>query len=52
MAGTSLDPYRWRPLFVPWGYRMRVRSSYCNGTSGDNVNSTTRGDWKYFIFTG
>ncbi|MFJ1605401.1 Ig-like domain repeat protein [Streptomyces sp. NPDC088253] len=34
------------------GYRMRVRSSYYNGTSGDNVNSTTHGDWKYFIFTG
>lgn len=33
------------------GYRMRVRSSYYNGTSGDNVNSTTHGDWKYFIFT-
>ncbi|MFJ8021909.1 Ig-like domain repeat protein [Streptomyces sp. NPDC096311] len=33
------------------GYRMRVRSSYYNGTSGDTVNSTTHGDWKYFIFT-
>lgn len=33
------------------GYRMRVRASYVNGTSGDTVNSTTSGTWKYFIFT-
>ncbi|MFF8957837.1 YncE family protein [Streptomyces sp. NPDC014894] len=33
------------------GYRMRVRASYLNGSSGDTVNSTTRGPWKYFIFT-
>ncbi|MEU6016327.1 Ig-like domain repeat protein [Streptomyces sp. NPDC047515] len=33
------------------GYRMRVRASYVNGTSGDTVNSTTHGAWKYFIFT-
>lgn len=33
------------------GYRMRVRSSYVNGSSGDSVNSTTHGAWKYFIFT-
>ncbi|MER5361903.1 WD40 repeat domain-containing protein [Streptomyces sp. NPDC002785] len=33
------------------GYRMRVRASYVNGTSGDTVNSTTHGSWKYFIFT-
>ncbi|MHA5049659.1 Ig-like domain repeat protein [Streptomyces sp. SD15] len=33
------------------GYRMRVRSSYYNNTSGDTVNSTTHGAWKYFIFT-
>ncbi|MER5277513.1 Ig-like domain repeat protein [Streptomyces sp. NPDC002809] len=33
------------------GYRMRVRSSYVNNTSGDNVNSTTHGAWKYFYFT-
>lgn len=33
------------------GYRMRVRSSYFNSTSGDTVNSTTHGAWKYFIFT-
>lgn len=33
------------------GYRMRVRASYVNGTSGDTVNSTTNGAWKYFYFT-
>lgn len=33
------------------GYRMRVRASYVNGTSGDTVNSNTNGSWKYFIFT-
>ncbi|MFJ2233360.1 Ig-like domain repeat protein [Streptomyces sp. NPDC087859] len=33
------------------GYRMRVRSSYINSSSGDTVNSTTHGAWKYFIFT-
>ncbi|WP_406095316.1 YncE family protein [Streptomyces sp. NBC_01013] len=33
------------------GYRMRVRASYVNNTSGDNVNSTTHGAWKYFYFT-
>ncbi|MEW1612359.1 MULTISPECIES: Ig-like domain repeat protein [unclassified Streptomyces] len=33
------------------GYKMRVRSSYINGSSGDSVNSTTHGAWKYFIFT-
>ncbi|MFI5744882.1 YncE family protein [Streptomyces sp. NPDC051644] len=33
------------------GYRMRVRASYVNDTSGDTVNSTTSGAWKYFIFT-
>ncbi len=33
------------------GYKMRVRSSYVNGSSGDSVNSTTHGAWKYFIFT-
>jgi hypothetical protein len=33
------------------GYRFRVRSSYYNFSSGDNVNSTTHGAWKYFIFT-
>ncbi|WP_392839874.1 YncE family protein [Streptomyces sp. LN500] len=33
------------------GYRMRMRASYINGSSGDNVNSTTYGAWKYFYFT-
>ncbi|MGW3654253.1 Ig-like domain repeat protein [Streptomyces sp. NPDC005151] len=33
------------------GYRMRLRSSYVNGSSGDTVNSTTHGAWKYFCFT-
>lgn len=33
------------------GYRMRMRSSYVNGSSGDTVNSTTDGSWKYFVFT-
>ncbi|WP_037853531.1 YncE family protein [Streptomyces sp. NRRL S-340] len=33
------------------GYRMRVRASYVNGASGDTVNSTTNGAWRYFYFT-
>jgi hypothetical protein len=33
------------------GIRARVRSSYINGSSGDNVNSTTHGSWKYLYFT-
>ncbi|MFF3617537.1 Ig-like domain repeat protein [Streptomyces sp. NPDC002580] len=33
------------------GWRMRVRSSYINSSSGDTVNSTTYGAWKYFTFT-
>lgn len=33
------------------GYRMRVRASYVDNTSGDYVNSTTHGAWKYFYFT-
>ncbi|MFD3453737.1 Ig-like domain repeat protein [Streptomyces sp. NPDC058691] len=33
------------------GLRMRLRSSYVNGSSGDTVNSTTYGAWKYFYFT-
>nr|WP_203729410.1 Ig-like domain repeat protein [Streptomyces sp. SID12501] len=33
------------------GYRFRIRSSYFDGASGDNVNTTTHGAWKYFIFT-
>ncbi len=31
--------------------RFRLRSSYIDRSSGDNVNSTTHGPWKYFIFT-
>lgn len=34
------------------GWRFRVRSSYIDGSSGDNVNSTTHGAWRYFTFTG
>ncbi|MFD4571582.1 YncE family protein [Streptomyces sp. NPDC058417] len=33
------------------GIRARVRSSYVNGSSGDSVNSTTHGAWKYLAFT-
>lgn len=33
------------------GIRARIRSSYVNGSSGDNVNSTTHGPWKYLNFT-
>jgi hypothetical protein len=35
----------------PTGVRFRIRSSYIDTTSGDNVNSTTYGTWKYFTFT-
>ncbi|WP_225100223.1 Ig-like domain repeat protein [Streptomyces sp. CoH27] len=33
------------------GWRFRIRSSYIDGSSGDIVNSTTNGPWKYFTFT-
>lgn len=33
------------------GWRLRIRSSYINSASGDTVNSTTHGAWKYFTFT-
>jgi hypothetical protein len=33
------------------GIRARMRSSYVNGSSGDTINSTTHGAWKYFTFT-
>ena len=33
------------------GIRARMRSSYINGSSGDSVNSTTHGAWKYMAFT-
>ncbi|MER7403354.1 Ig-like domain-containing protein [Streptomyces sp. NPDC000070] len=35
----------------PVGPRFRIRSSYVDPTSGDNVNTTTYGAWKYFVFT-
>jgi hypothetical protein len=28
-----------------------MRSSYINDSSGDTVNSTTHGAWKYLTFT-
>lgn len=31
--------------------RLRFRSEYRDTASGDNVNTTTYGAWKYFIFT-
>ncbi|MFG3289532.1 YncE family protein [Streptomyces sp. NPDC048179] len=34
----------------PTGYRFRVRNSYISG-SGDSVNTTTYGAWKYLTFT-
>ena len=49
-APTASRPSAWRRAGES-GVRARVRSSYINGTSGDNVNSTTHGAWKYFIFT-
>ncbi|MEU6094395.1 Ig-like domain repeat protein [Streptomyces sp. NPDC047079] len=33
------------------GIRARMRSVYVNGSSGDSVNSTTYGDWKYLYFS-
>jgi hypothetical protein len=33
------------------GYLMRVRSCYIDGSSGDTVNATTYGSWRYFTFT-
>ncbi|WP_181806021.1 YncE family protein [Streptomyces shenzhenensis] len=33
------------------GIRARVRSVYVNGSSGDSVNSTTYGAWKYLYFS-
>ncbi|MES4886884.1 Ig-like domain repeat protein [Streptomyces sp. NPDC096012] len=33
------------------GWHFRTRSSYVNSASGDIVNSTTHGAWKYFTFT-
>ncbi|MFG2946792.1 Ig-like domain repeat protein [Streptomyces adustus] len=31
--------------------RFRVRSGYVDTKSGDNVNATTYGAWKYFVYT-
>ncbi|MFB7539000.1 Ig-like domain repeat protein [Streptomyces zaomyceticus] len=33
------------------GVRARVRTAYVDGTSGDNVNTTVHGAWKYFNIT-
>jgi hypothetical protein len=33
------------------GIRARLRSVYVNGSSGDTVNSTTYGGWKYIYFS-
>ncbi|MGW7546962.1 Ig-like domain repeat protein [Streptomyces sp. NPDC054770] len=33
------------------GVRARMRSVYVNGASGDTVNSTTYGGWKYLYFS-
>ncbi|MER5431103.1 Ig-like domain repeat protein [Streptomyces sp. NPDC002588] len=33
------------------GWKVRVRSVYVNGSSGDTVNSTTTGAWKYLYFS-
>ncbi|MFG3494719.1 Ig-like domain repeat protein [Streptomyces sp. NPDC047928] len=33
------------------GLRARIRSSYIDTSSGDNVNYTTHGTWKYLYFT-
>ncbi|KPI09429.1 hypothetical protein OK074_3235 [Actinobacteria bacterium OK074] len=37
----------------PKGVRFRIRAAYVSGTtkSGDTVNTTTYGAWKYLIFT-
>ncbi|MER8088721.1 Ig-like domain repeat protein [Streptomyces sp. NPDC094048] len=33
------------------GIKARMRSTYVNGSSGDTVNSTTYGPWKYLYFS-
>jgi sugar lactone lactonase YvrE len=33
------------------GIRFRIRSSYIDTSAGDNVNTTTHGAWKHFVFT-
>ncbi|MGQ4375133.1 Ig-like domain repeat protein [Streptomyces sp. SAS_267] len=46
-AGKSVVTLTGTP---PTGQRFRVRDSYVSG-SGDSVNTTTYGAWKYFTFT-
>ena len=46
-AGKSVVTLTGTP---PTGYRFRVRDSYISG-SGDSVNTTTYGTWKYLTFT-
>ncbi|MFH8393180.1 YncE family protein [Streptomyces sp. NPDC018036] len=46
-AGRSVVTLTGTP---PTGVRFRVRDSYVSG-SGDSVNTTTYGAWKYFTFT-
>ncbi|WP_406457847.1 Ig-like domain repeat protein [Streptomyces sp. NBC_01622] len=33
------------------GIKARIRAAYINGSSGDNVNSTTYSGWKYIYFS-
>ena len=33
------------------GLKLRARSAYVKGFSGDTLNTTTNGTWRYFIFT-
>ncbi|MFD0329825.1 hypothetical protein ACFQZC_20555 [Streptacidiphilus monticola] len=33
------------------GFKVRVRAVYVDGASGDTVNSTTYGSWKYIYFS-
>jgi hypothetical protein len=47
-AGISI--IRLSPPTVP-GVKARVRSSYVRGASGDSLNATTRGPWRYLYFT-
>ncbi|MET9406593.1 Ig-like domain repeat protein [Streptomyces sp. NPDC002935] len=46
-AGKSVVTLTGTP---PIGHRFRVRDCYISG-SGDSVNTTTYGAWKYFTFT-
>lgn len=40
----------WLPAAGEVGIKARMRSVYVDGASGDNVNSTTYGAWKYLYF--